>query len=259
MVTKKKLVILLITLITTLIAINYSKLDSMTGKFVDDSETGIVNNVVDGDTLDVNVQRIRLLGMNTPEKGEIYYKEAKDFLTGKVINKTIRLEKWKEDEDRYGRKLRYVFLNDENINLELVQNGFANFYFPSGKDRYYDEFKSAWEECVVNNLNLCEKSIDKCASCLELKELNVEKDSLLIANNCGFDCDLTNWSIKDEGRKKFIFPKFTLKNKVEVKVGDNKNQENVLFWKNQDYVWTKTGDTLFFRDNDGKLVFWYNF
>jgi len=43
---------------------------------------------------------------------------------------------------------------------------------------------------------------------------------------------------------------------VMIKVGEEENTENVLFWKGESYVWTKTGDTLFLRDEEGKLVLW---
>lgn len=256
---KRSYKFLLFFLLLILFGLNYPFLEEFLQNSLFDYETGVVERVIDGDTLVINGSSIRLLGINTPEKGELYYQEAKDFLENKTLYKIVKLESAQEDKDRYDRKLRYVFIGKENVNLELVEKGLANTYFPSGKDRYYNEFKNAWKKCAVNNLNLCEKSLNACASCLELKELNVEEDSLIIANNCGYECNLTNWSIKDEGRKRFIFPNFTLKDEVEVKVGNNKNQENVLFWKGEEYVWTKTGDTLFFRDNDGKLVFWYNF
>ena len=87
-----------------------------------------------------NKTSVRLLGINTPEKGEIYYGEAKEFLEYQVLNKTIRLENGKDKTDLYGRKLSYIFLGTKNINLELVKEGLANFYFPSGKDINYNDF-----------------------------------------------------------------------------------------------------------------------
>jgi micrococcal nuclease len=259
MVSKKRLVFILIVLVVLLIALNYSKLDSMTGKFVDSSETGVVNKVVDGDTIDVAGQRVRLLGINTPEKGELYYQEAKDFVMKKIMNKSVRLESGKEDKDLYSRELRYVFLNDENINLELVQNGLANIYFPSGKDRYYNTFLNACQECIIKNINLCEKSENPCANCVKLDDLNVKNQIVVLRNICSAGCELTNWGIKDEGRKNFVFPKFTLLNQIQIKVGEGQNNQNVLFWSGQDYVWTDTGDTIFLRDSDGKLVLWQSY
>jgi len=256
---RQKQKLLLVILLSILFLINYNFLENSVKNFFDESEHRIVERVIDGDTIVVeNNTHIRLLGINTPEKGEFYYPESKEFLEELMINKTVKLEYGKEKYDMYNRTLAYVFLEKENINLKLVEKGFANFYFPSGKDRYYNGFSRAWENCIKNNVNLCEKSENKCARCVKLKEFDYKKEMIILENLCGFDCELTNWEIKDEGRKKFIFPDFELKDKesVKISVGEGENTKNNLFWAGETYVWTKTGDTLFLRDDAGKLILW---
>ena len=71
--------------------------------------------VCDGET-------IRLLGIDTPEKGEEYYQEAKDYLLiveGKDVN---ILRDW-DDLGKYYRKLRYIFYENRLINVEIVEKG----------------------------------------------------------------------------------------------------------------------------------------
>jgi len=60
---------------------------------------------------------------------------------------------------------------------------------------------------------------------------------------------------------KDIIRSLDLKSGEEVKVivGNETNTENALFWKKKDYVWTKTGDSLFLRDSKGKLVLWKSY
>ena len=258
---KKKEVFLLVFLILLLFAINYRFLDSKFTEFLEESDFGIVERIVDGDTLIVNGNSTRLLGINTPERGEKYYNEAKSFLSETTLNKTVELKKSNEDKDRYNRLLRYVFIDEKNIDLELVKQGFANLYFPSGKDIYYNNFRNAWEECLIKNINLCEKSSDECAKCVELKELNVKTQTITLYNNCTLDCNLDEWSIKDEGRKKFIFNDFILNSRSEVNiiVGNKTNRDDILFWNDEEYVWTSSGDTLFLRDEEGGLVVWRNY
>ncbi|MCK5149373.1 thermonuclease family protein [Candidatus Pacearchaeota archaeon] len=256
---KRKQIFLLIGLVVLLFIINYSFLDKLVEEFLVDYETGFVERAIDGDTIVINGSSVRLLGINTPEKGEIYYEEAKEFLEELILNKEVRIEKI--GKDKYYRDLAYIFINGKNVNLKLVDEGFANFYFPSGKDMYYDKFVGAWKNCIKNNKNLCEKSNDECVDCIKLKEFNYKNQIILLYNACDFNCELTNWTIKDEGRKKFIFPKFVLEKRKEimVNVGEGINNKENLFWKNEDYVWTKTGDTLFLRDLEGKLVLWRSY
>ena len=254
----KKETIFLISLIVLLIAINYSWLDSLVINSFSEHESIKITRIVDGDTVDSDIGKIRMLGINTPEKKEKYYQEAKDFLNEELLNKTVRIEYGKDKKDRYNRTLGYLFLNNENVNLKQIENGFANYYFPSGKDIYYDDFKKAWETCIESNKNLCEKSKNICAECIELKNLDYDSQEVVFSNSCNYDCNLNNWKIKDEGRKNFVFQNFDLKSKKEVKiiVGEGTNNGEILFWTGKDYVWTKTGDTLFLRDDKGKLVLW---
>ncbi len=51
---------------------------------------GIVNYVVDGDTLDINDIRIRLALVDTPERGQDGYKEAREFVKNLCFNKKRR-------------------------------------------------------------------------------------------------------------------------------------------------------------------------
>ena len=128
-------------------------------------------------------------------------------------------------------------------------------------ETHYEEFKEAWEKCVKENKNLCEKSTNICSECIELKKLQHKDQEVIFYNKCSFNCDLTSWEIKDEGRKRFIFPKFILQSgkEIKIKVGIGENNEERLFWKDETYVWTKSGDTLFLRDSKEKLVLWQNY
>lgn len=252
---------LLIFLVLLLLVVNYPLLDRAFGDFIEGSETGLVGRIIDGDTIEIENDSIRLLGINSPERGEEYYTEAKNYLETLSLNNVVQLKKGKEDRDRYNRELRYIFIGTTNLNLELVKKGLANPYFPDGKSQYYNEFFEAWKECIDNEVNLCEPSENKCSVCINLKNIDVKNQEVILENVCGFSCNLDDWTIKDEGRKKFEFPNFELKSgrEVIVRVGSDVHTEEVVYWSGEDYVWTNSGDTLFLRDGEGKLVLWENY
>ena len=93
--------------------------------------TGKVVHIADGDTLTVldadNVQhKIRLHGIDAPEKSQPFGTKAKEALAAKVHDKAV-IVYWKE-KDRYGRVVGDVCLGDRNINVEMVHDGFAWWY-----------------------------------------------------------------------------------------------------------------------------------
>ena len=89
-------------------------------------ETFVVVNVVDGDTLDLdNGERVRLVGIDTPERGECGYDEATMVLASMVLNQTVTLEPSDEDRDKYGRLLRYVVVNGVDAGGQMLAQGYA--------------------------------------------------------------------------------------------------------------------------------------
>lgn len=102
--------------------------------------TGYCNYVVDGDTIDVQgVGRIRFVGVNTPERGQAGYQEAKNFITSLCLGKTIGLDiDNSKNHDKYGRTLAVVYVGDTNLNAELLKRGYAEvMYIPPSEFNPY--------------------------------------------------------------------------------------------------------------------------
>jgi len=117
-------------------------------------EKARVIRVIDGDTIVIKGgYHVRYIGIDTPEKDEPYYEEAKQYNQELVDGKVARLEKDDEgeDKDKYGRLLRYVYVDDVDdifINAELVRKGYARVY-PKGlfpEIEHYDLLKEAERE-----------------------------------------------------------------------------------------------------------------
>ena len=83
---------------------------------------GNVTYVVDGDTLDINGIRIRLSLVDTPERGQPGYKEAKEFVSSLCLGKKgeLDVDDGQRRGDRYGREIGKVYCNGVNINEKLM-------------------------------------------------------------------------------------------------------------------------------------------
>ncbi|MBT4277846.1 nuclease [Candidatus Falkowbacteria bacterium] len=89
-------------------------------------EIGKVEFVIDGDTFILSDNRkVRLIGVDAPEKDEFLYEESKQLLKFLVEGKTVKLEKEVMETDRYGRLLRHVFIDNIWVNKTLLDEGLA--------------------------------------------------------------------------------------------------------------------------------------
>ncbi len=228
-------------------------------------ETAVLTRVIDGDTVELdNGDRVRLIGINTPERGDFYYDESKKMLVDLVENKSVKLEKDVEDKDRYGRLLRYIYLDDKFINLELLKAGYANTYFIKPNVKHNDALTEAYEYAIDNQLNLWKLS--KYSGCISIEDFHYfeekndpDNEYVIMKNICGYDLDLNKWTLKDEARHEYEFKNLLLKSSstITINSGIGKDTSSTLFWGYKRTVWNDDGDTLYLRDNLGYLVLNY--
>lgn len=93
--------------------------------------TGRVVSISDGDTitvLDANMtqHKIRLAGIDAPEKNQAFGNRSKESLSDLVFDKTVNVET--EKNDRYGRQVGKVLVNGQDVNLVQLERGMAWFY-----------------------------------------------------------------------------------------------------------------------------------
>jgi len=115
-----------------------------------------VKRVIDGDTLLLNGERVRLIGVDTPETKhpqkpvEYFGREAYLFTRQMVDGKEARLEFERQRRDRYGRLLAYVYLLDGTfLNAEIIKQGYGFAYtrFPF---KHMEEFRRYEREAREN-------------------------------------------------------------------------------------------------------------
>jgi endonuclease YncB( thermonuclease family) len=152
---KTFLLIFLISVLTTFINVPISQANIRT-------VNGTVTKVSDGDTIHVTTPeqtklRVRLYGIDAPETpkinnrtgrvnkpGQPYGAEAWKALESKIMGKQVRLDII--DIDRYKRMVGIIYLDDRNINLEMVSEGYAEAYVEYLKAPYRSKFIEAEQE-----------------------------------------------------------------------------------------------------------------
>ena len=125
------------------------------------TQTAKVYAVLDGDTIkaviDGNRVTIHLIGINAPEANppQCFSREAAQRMRKAVLNKTVTLEADKVAVDRYGRLLRYVFLEDGRmVNEVLLQSGLAVSETYGANTHYADKLGAAEATAKAHSLGV---------------------------------------------------------------------------------------------------------
>ncbi len=92
---------------------------------------GTVVSVADGDTMTILTDseeriKVRLYGIDAPEKGQDFSNKARPYLNDLCYGKTVKVEK--KGIDQYDRTLGIVYLDELNLNQEMVKEGLAWYY-----------------------------------------------------------------------------------------------------------------------------------
>jgi endonuclease YncB( thermonuclease family) len=113
---------------------------------------------VDGDTIRINTEWVRLAQVDAPEKGECQGWEATEF-TRKFLENTreIKLisDRRLDNVDKYDRSIRYLMKGNKNLNLELVKNGYAKpYFFNNIRGRYASQIEQYARQAKASRLGL---------------------------------------------------------------------------------------------------------
>lgn len=116
-----------------------------------------VTNIVDGDTIDVRAAgtdlRVRLYGVDTPERGDRCFKEATD-RTRALSGSKVQLVPDARQRDSFNRELRYVYTTrGESVDATLIREGLARAWREDGAQRaaliaLEDQAKAAKTGCL---------------------------------------------------------------------------------------------------------------
>ena len=126
-----------------------------------------VAKVIDGDTIELSDKRkVRYIGINSFEMNDkrpetiCLAQKASEANKNLVENKEVEMEKDVSETDKYGRLLRYVWIDGVMVNKELIKNGWAEVSTFPPDIKYLEEFQSEQIKAKLNNLgiwgNICQ-------------------------------------------------------------------------------------------------------
>lgn len=240
------------------------------------SQSAVVVSITDGDTIRVSVggsnERLRIIGINSPESGECFAREADRALSAMLPQGTeVHLTRDRSDRDQYDRLLRYVWVGGFNVGEEMVRRGaaIAREYPPDvalaerlarAQDEARDGGRGLWaaDACGAPTgfrVEVVELHADAPGNDHE----NLNGEYVVIRNRGGSPADLTGWVLKDESAShRYSFPSgFTLGAGAGVTVftGCGADTAEYLYWcSRRGAVWNNDGDTAFLLDPNGNLV-----
>jgi len=122
--------------------------------------SGYVIGISDGDTVTVldakNQQhKIRLAGIDAPEKAQAFGDRSKQNLAEQVFNRNVTVE-WNK-QDRYGRSVGKILVNGKDANLEQIKAGMAWWYEKYRKEQSpadQENYRAAEQQARMQSIGL---------------------------------------------------------------------------------------------------------
>ncbi|MBW2038041.1 MAG: thermonuclease family protein [Deltaproteobacteria bacterium] len=229
----------------------------------------LVKRVIDGDTIVLEDGRhLRYLGINTPERGEPFWKEARDYNARMVKGRLVMLEFGEIKKDKYGRTLAYVYIGGEMTNAQLLKVGLAHL-FVLEPIRHYRYFRRLQEEARAKGLRIWGRGGPKGP--LKITRLNADAkgddrynlngEYVRICNISPRYLNLMGFSLFDREGHKYTFPRAILRPGYTLLLFTGAGRDMVegvdqlrLYWGSSYPIWNNKGDIASLRDPQGRLT-----
>ena len=132
--------------------------------------TGTITKVTDGDTIHLTTPeqtklKIRLYGIDAPETdkinnktgrvnkpGQPYGEESMSALANKIMGKKVKVDIL--DIDKYRRMVGMIYLDNRNLNLEMIREGYAEAFIEYLKEPYRSEFLKVEREARSTKIGI---------------------------------------------------------------------------------------------------------
>ena len=238
-----------------------------------------VREVIDGDTIVLrDGRKVRYLGINAPEHGQPYAREATNFNRRLVSGLPVRLEFDQVRADRHGRLLAYVYATkcevrgtkcgeETMVNEQLLAEGLAHVFFMPPNTRFAARLLQAQEKAHTARRGMWKAvrgplkitRIEPKGNAEEGKEALGEY--VRIANISAQSLDVSGYSIADRDGHRYEFPSAQLRPGYVLTLVTGEGQDRrdhagpvTLYWNRRAGVWNDRGDTAYLRDPKGEVV-----
>jgi endonuclease YncB( thermonuclease family) len=229
--------------------------------------TGTVVAVLDGDSLRIDlgleIEDIRLLGINAPEEGECWTDRSRAALES-LVEGVVTVSG--EERDQFGRRLAYIQAGATGVNAALVRGGHAiatsghtrAVEFVAAEDDAYDAGNGLWSPTACGPAPSAAPAIrDVVFDAPGPDDIDPNGEYVVLGND-GEPADLTGWRIRDESSThRFTFPEgFSLGRgeTVVIRSGCGGDTPGELHWCADGPVWSNGGDMALLLDPAGNVV-----
>ena len=239
------------------------------------AEALLVSAVIDGDTIDVatpgGVERVRLLGINAPERSECFGQESTARLAALLATGELALERDRSDRDRYGRLLRYVDAGGD-AGEALIRSGHALAVATEPDTARAERYAAAQQEARAAGRGLwaagaCGEAAAGAdglrISGLEANPPGPDGDRLNgewveIRNAGAAAVDLSGFVVRDESSSnRYTLPAGTVLAagaSLRLHSGCGQPDATALYWCSGGPIWNNGGDTAFLLDRAGNIT-----
>ena len=228
--------------------------------------------VFDGDSIEVDVdgrtEEVRLIGINAPEGDECFGDESREALIGLLGEGALILVSGSDnDSDRYGRLLRYVYVDGDNTNGRTLAGG--NAVALQGDHDYNTAFVEIGDIAASAGHGMwapdaCGPVAPSGASIVDVlydppgpDDEVLNSEYVTIANEGAATLDLDGWTLRDESsQNRYVFADVVLEPETSIKVrtGCGQDGSDSVFWCAARSVWSNNGDTAILQDRNGNVV-----
>ena len=247
-----------------------------------------VVHVVDGDTMDIlmpdgSKERIRILGIDTPEKvaggnkpeeydkiSDVYYlaywgqiatDRAEKLLEGETAE--IEFDSVAGMRGYYGRLLAYIYIDGQDFGALMINEGLARTYVEGRfkKESYYIQLqqwavanKTGLWNYTPPEIEIATVNYDACGKTDDRECLNDEY--VVIVNSGVTPASLYLWKLEDEAKHYYLFPDMVIEpeQNITVHTGTGSDNSTHLFWNSGNPVWNNDHDIAYLYNAKGELV-----